>query len=404
MGRTRAILNLLGNPQAGARGALIAGTNGKGSTAAFLGSILASAGHSVGTMPSPHLSSYTERIQLNGQPLSEAEFAAAATDLKALLATQPAAIGQPTEFELLTAMALGYLARRADRLVIEVGMGGRLDTTNVLDLGVAVITNVDLDHRQYLGDTVEAIAAEKAGIVKPGNLVITGSTGSALAIVETVARENGAELWRLGREIEIEASGLGWSGSRLSVRGPGFEHLGLRVPLLGAHQAGNAALAVAAAQAIGDATPEAVRAGLAGTRWPGRLEVLPGFPRLLLDGAHNPAGMRALGSALATLIGRQPTLVTVFGAMADKDLAGMLAELARFRSTATIFTAAAGAGDRGAPPDQLAALYGPPSQSVPDAIAAVDTARALAGPAGVVLVCGSLYLVGEVRAVSARYP
>ena len=404
MDRTRAILDLLGNPQAGARGALIAGTNGKGSTAAFLASILASAGHTVGTMPSPHLSSYTERVQLSGQALSEAEFAAAATNLRALLAPRLAAIGQPTEFELLTAMALGHLAPRADRLVIEVGMGGRLDTTNVLDLGVAVITNVDLDHRQYLGDTVEAIAAEKAGIVKPGNLVITGATGSALAVVEAVARERGAELWRLGREIEVEASGLGWSGSRLSVRGPGFEHLDLRVPLLGAHQAGNAALAVAVAHALGDASAEAVRAGLAGTRWPGRLEVLPGFPRLLLDGAHNPAGMRALGTALATLIGQQQTLVTVFGAMADKDLAGMMAELARFRSAATIFTAAAGAGDRGARPERLAALYEPPSRSVPDAIAGVDMARALAGSAGVVLVCGSLYLVGEVRAAAARYP
>ena len=189
----RAILQAAGDPQVGVRGALVAGTNGKGSTSAILAAILQAAGHRVGTMPSPHLSSYTERIQVDGEPIGEAEFAAAVDHLRPRLQAV-SELGPPTEFEILTAIALAYLAPRCDRLVIEVGMGGRLDATNVLDLGTAVITNVDFDHMQYLGDTLEAIAGEKAGIVKAGNAVVAGATGVARRVVEDRVREVGGRL------------------------------------------------------------------------------------------------------------------------------------------------------------------------------------------------------------------
>ena len=189
-----------GNPERGLRGALVAGTNGKGSTAAMLAAALRAAGHTVGTMPSPHLSSYTERIQIDGNPISEAEFAAAVGWLKPRLEGIAEELGPPTEFEILTTVALTYLAQRCDRLVIEVGMGGRLDATNVLDLGLAIVTNVALDHTRYLGATVERIAAEKAGVIKSGNMVLTAAEGPALGVVEATAAGVGATCWRLGEE------------------------------------------------------------------------------------------------------------------------------------------------------------------------------------------------------------
>src|SRR5216683_5761377 len=185
--RTRAILNRIGAPDRALKGALIAGTNGKGSTGACLAAILRAAGRNVGFMPKPHLISYTERIELNGRPISEAEFVETLDALMPALDAIAAEMGQATEFEMLTAMALAYLAPRIDRLVCEVGLGGRLDATNALDLGVAVITNVDLDHQKYLGDTIAAIAREKAAIIKAGDRVVTACTGEALEIVEAQA-------------------------------------------------------------------------------------------------------------------------------------------------------------------------------------------------------------------------
>ncbi len=185
--RMRAILDELGHPEAGHRGALVAGTNGKGSTTAFLESILRARGLRTGMTPSPHLSSYTERVVLDGVPISEAGFAAAMGELLPRLEPVIARLGEPTEFELLVALALAWLGPRTDRLVVEVGMGGRLDSTNVLDLGVSVITNVGLDHRPHLGRTVRQIAAEKAGIVKRGDVVVTGATGGALDVVARAA-------------------------------------------------------------------------------------------------------------------------------------------------------------------------------------------------------------------------
>src|SRR5258708_2388031 len=229
-------------------------------------------------MAKAHLVSYTERIQVDGTPISESDFVATLQDLEPTLDSIAVEMGQATEIEMLTVMALAYLAPRIDRLVCEVGLGRRLHATNALDLGLAVITNLDPHHQKYLGNTIEQIAHEKAAIIKPGNRVVTGCEGPALAIVEEHSRNAGASLWRLGREINVESESRGWSGHEVSVTGPGFEHSRLALPLIGDYQPANAALAVAAAHALDDVTDEAVRAGLASTRWPGRPQSLAANP------------------------------------------------------------------------------------------------------------------------------
>src|SRR5437773_2291760 len=226
--RTRAMLDLIGAPDRSMRGALIAGTNGKGSTGACLSTILRAAGHHVGFMPKPHLISYTERIEVDGRAISEGDFARTLEELIPTFDAIAAEKGPATEFEMLTAMAIAYLAPRTDVLVCEVGLGGRLDATNALDLGVAVITNVDLDHQKYLGNTIAEIAREKVAIIKEGDVALTGCEGEALAIVEDRVASVFGRLLRLGIEVKLESTAMGWDGHVLSVWGPGFEHRDLR--------------------------------------------------------------------------------------------------------------------------------------------------------------------------------
>src|SRR6266581_9295905 len=350
--RTRAILDRLGAPDRGLKGALIAGTNGKGSTGVCLAAILEAAGHRVGFMPKPHLVSYTERIQINRKPISEDDFVATFEDLRPTLDDIAAELGQATEFEMLTVLALAYMATRIDLLVCEVGLGGRLDATNALDLGTAVITNIDYDHQKYLGNTIEQIANEKAAIIKPGNKVVTGCEGVALEIVESHAAAAGAQLWRLGHEITAVSRSRGWAGHSLDVSGPGFEHTGLELHLLGDYQTANAALAVACAHAMGDVTDDAIRRGLASTEWPGRLQLIAQHPRVILDGGHNPAALTRAGASLRALIDGE-RLVALFGMLSESD------------------------------PQTITLPFAP-------AAAALARATELAGANGNVIVCGSL--------------
>jgi len=396
--RTRALLDHVGKPDERLSGALIAGTNGKGSTGACLSSILRAAGHNVGFMPKPHLVSYTERIEVNGTPISEDDFVATLASLRPALDWVSSRMGPPTEFEMLTVMAVTYIAARADLLVCEVGLGGRLDATNALDLGVAVITNVALDHQKYLGDTIAEIAREKAAIIKRGDHVVTACEGEALEIVEARAASESGQLWRLGSEIEFSASSRGWSGFELSVSGPGFEHHDLTLPLLGDYQPANAALAVAAAHLITEVTGEHVRAGLAATRWPGRLQMIGERPRVILDGGHNPAALKRAGAALRELIGSE-RLVTVFGMLSERDPVQLVAALKTLRPDAIVFTEPASAHGHVIAADRLAGIYGSSASAEPHAEVALARAVELAGPDGNVLVCGSLYLVGEILAL-----
>ena len=396
--RTRALLDELGADR-GVRGALIAGTNGKGSTGACLASILRAAGKRVGFMPKPHLVSYTERIELDGVPISEAEFVREFEKLRPTLDAVAERLGPATEFEMLTVLAVAYLAPRIDLLVCEVGLGGRLDATNALDLGVAVITNVDYDHQKYLGNTIEQIANEKAAIIKPGNRVVTGCEGVALRIVEDHAGAAGANLWRLGHEIHVSSQPRGWDGHVMTVSGPGFEHRDLALPLVGDYQPANAALAVASAHALGEIGDEAVRSGLALARWPGRLQVVTTRPRVVVDGGHNRAALKQTGDSLRRLIGDEP-LVVVFGMLSERDPNELLPLLHAMKPAAVIFTEPASAAGHVIAARRLAEIYGTGAEPIEHAGEALARARALAGNEGTVLVCGSLYLAGEVLALT----
>ena len=400
--RTTALLHAVGDPQEIFQGIHVAGTNGKGSVCAMTASILQARGYRVGLMPKPHLISYTERIQVDQRPIAEADFAALLTELQPTINKVAADLGPPTEFEILTTAALYYFARAGiDLLVCEVGLGGRLDSTNVLDLGVEVITNIALDHTQHLGSTLEAIAAEKAGILKPDSIAITAAEPPALGVIEEAARAQSIPLIRLGHELTVSAVDKQWAGIQATITSPAGTYRDLRVPLLGMHQADNAALAVAAIDGLRargwDISDGALRDGLARTKWPGRLEVIDRHPIVLIDGAHNPAALQRTLAAVDTLAADRP-LVIVFGAMRDKDLSAML-DLLKASGAPVIFSPIN--WHRAANPSELAARYSAKVSAelqpaiTNSATAAMVAARRKAGPDGVVLVCGSLYLVGE---------
>jgi dihydrofolate synthase/folylpolyglutamate synthase len=345
--------------------------------------------------------SYTERIQINGVPISERDFVSSLEDLMPTLQAVADEMGQATEFEMLTAMAIAYLAPRVDRLVCEVGLGGRLDATNALDLGVAVITNVDLDHQKYLGTTIEQIANEKAAIIKRSNRVVTGCEGTALAILEDHATKAEGPLWRLGKEIHVDSSSRGWDGHDMSVAGPGFEHRGLIVPLVGDYQPNNAGLAVASAHLLDEkVTDAAVREGLANVVWPGRLQLIGTRPRVVLDGGHNAAAMTKSGVSLRRLIGTE-RLITVFAMLSERDPVELLAALRTLRPDGAVFTEPTSAAGHAVSAEELAVMFGSHAEAVLPPRAALARARKLAGEDGNVLVCGSLYLVGEILSLDA---
>jgi dihydrofolate synthase/folylpolyglutamate synthase len=403
--RTEALLRSLGDPHELFQGVHVAGTNGKGSTCAMTASILQAAGYRVGLMPKPHLMSYTERIQVDQQPIGEADFAALIGEIQPAISKVSAELGPPTEFEILTTAALYYFARAGiDLLVCEVGLGGRLDATTVLDLGVSLITNIALDHTQHLGSTLEQIAAEKAGILKPRSIAITGAQPPALRVIEEFAERQRIPLIRLGHELTATAIDKQWAGIEVAVTTPRGEYRALRVPLLGMHQAENAALAVAAIDALRargwDISDGAIRDGLARSKWPGRLQVIDRHPIVLVDGAHNPAALQRTLAAVRELANGRP-LAVIFGAMRDKDLGAMLSQLEKLGAP-VLFSAID--WHRAAPADELAAIYHgqPPSERFDGIEHALARAREIVGRDGIVLVCGSLYLVGDAIATAQR--
>jgi dihydrofolate synthase/folylpolyglutamate synthase len=393
--RTRALLAALGNPQVGLRGALVAGTNAKGSVCATVDSVCRAAGYRTVLLTSPHLVSYTERIVRDGAPISEADFGALVTRVWEAAEALPEEL-QPTGFEVLTAAGI-VAAREADAevLVCEVGLGGRLDSTNVLDLGVAVVTNVALDHQDLLGSTIPEIAREKAAIIKPGNRAVTGATEPALTVIRTRAEAVGATLTVVGEDVTFTGRSAGLRGVEVETSFDG-QPVSVRAPLRGAFQVANIATAVAVCDALrvtGFAiAPDAVARGCAEVRWPGRMDWIDSEPPLLIDGAHNPAGMAAMVASARELAGGR-RCVAVFAAMRNKDVASMAAGLAELTGEIVV---TAPAVERATPPADLARLFHPPAEVAADVRSALDRARHLAGRDGVVVVCGSLYLAGEV--------
>ena len=393
--RTRALLAALGNPQVGLRGVLVAGTNGKGSVCATVNSVCRAAGYPSVLITSPHLISYTERIVRDGSPVTETEFGALLARVLEAAEALPEEL-QPTGFEVLTAAGI-LEAREADAevLVCEVGLGGRLDSTNVLDLGVAVVTNVALDHQDLLGDTIPEIAREKAAIIKPGNLVVTGTSEPALTQVRARVAQVSAALTVVGVDVPFTGDSAGIRGVVVDTVFDG-RAISVSAPLRGRFQVANVATAVAVCDAL-RATgivigTDAVVRGCAAVRWQGRMDWVDGEPPLLIDGAHNPAGMAAMVASARELIANR-RCVAVFAAMRNKDVQSMAAGLSELTHEIVV---TAPAVERATPPDDLARLFDPRAHVAGDVPAALDRARRLAGRDGVVVVCGSLYLAGEV--------
>ena len=425
LGRTRALLRELGSPEVGIRGALVGGTNGKGSVVALVSSCLAAAGRRAGDTPKPHLVTYRERLRVDERLIAAAPFADLVAEVLPAAERVARRHGPPTEFELMTALAFTWFAREAiDLAIVEVGLGGRLDATHAWDGGVAAITNVDLDHTEWLGPTVAAIAREKAAIIVRGDRAVTGADGEALAIVRRRARRVGATLVEV-----VPARVRAMDRAGLIVDLPGLA--ATRVGLLGRHQAANVAVADAVLDALGAAgiavvPPAARRAGYAAARWPGRLELvtLPGAgpggtdAEVLLDGAHNPAGAAALAAALDELRpllrgggdARPAPTTLVLAIMGDKDVAGVLGALAASSSfRGARFIATQVEGPRALPAAALAAQWAAvagarsgPIAVIPEPAAAV--AEAVAHANGPVVVAGSLYLVGAARAIVVNDP
>jgi len=373
---TRQLAALAGNPQEHLRFIHVAGTNGKGSTCAMLESIYRTAGLRVGLFTSPHLVSFRERIQVNRELIAEAEVVRLVSEMQPRLATFPVAY-HPTFFEVITVMALSYFAQQKCDLVIwETGLGGRLDATNIVTPLASVITNIGLDHQQWLGDTLAEIAAEKAGIVKPGIPVLTAAEApEALAVIEAIARKNNSALTGITSH----------STARLA-----------HPALVGEHQRRNAALALATVDRLRtnvSVTNEQSERGLAQVDWPGRFQVIrrPGGKTLVLDGAHNPAGVEALAAALQSQFPDvRPALI--LGMFADKDWRPMCLRLASL--AARVITVPVGS-NRSASPPELAQACREQLPLASEEGASLTEALAKAEDASLVVIAGSLYLVGE---------
>ena len=395
LSRTRELLGRLGDPQNKLRFVHITGTNGKGSTAAMVASILTAAGLRTGLYTSPHLWRFHERFQVDGAPIPD--------DVLGEIGERVIRAGEnmtdpATEFELMTAVGMEYfLQAGCDVVVLEVGLGGRLDSTNVIPAPeTAVITNIGLEHTQELGDTLALIAGEKSGIIKPGcRTVLYHQTREVEQVVEQACRQAGSPLTVTAPDaLEVLSSGL--EGQRFTYRGRGPYQLSL----LGEHQVSNAMTALEVVWALADrgwAIPEgAVARGLEQARWPARLELVRRGPDVLLDGGHNPQCMAALRRALEQLYPGKK-LIFLTGVLEDKDYPTMLGEILPLaREFVTITPDSPRALSAGSLADYLVRA-GVPATPCGSTAQGVEQALALAGPEDAVCACGSLYMIGEVR-------
>ncbi|QSV44570.1 bifunctional folylpolyglutamate synthase/dihydrofolate synthase [Geobacter benzoatilyticus] len=392
LSRVKTLLERLGNPHERLRSVHVAGTNGKGSTAAFLASIMTTSGRRTGLFTSPHLSRFTERICIDGTEIT--------ADAVCRLAGQvlAAAPDGTTFFEIVTAMALLYFAEEhVDIAILEAGMGGGSDATSIAGGTLSVITPVALDHCEWLGDSLADIAREKGGIIKPGRpVVLSAQPQEVLLAIQERCRDLDCSLVRFGTDF-----GAGWKADGLSYHGIERRLSGLEPGIGGRYQAVNAATALAAAELLAadghSLTDEALRTGIAHARWPGRMELFAGNPAILLDGAHNPAGAHALAESLGDVPRRR--LIVVAGVMGDKDAEGILAPILPLAHEVIAVTPAV---ERGCPSADLAALcrgQGVPSEDGGSVSGGLALARSRAEADDLILVCGSLYVVGEARSL-----
>ncbi len=397
--RITELMRRLGDPQRGQKYIHIVGTNGKGSTAAMLSSVLTKAGYRTGLFISPYVIDFRERMQINGEMISKRALAAATAHVR------PFADGmedKPTEFELIAAVGLWWFAKeKCDIVVLEAGMGGELDATNVIPAPeAAVFTNIGLDHTEYLGPTVEAIARTKAGIVKPGcDAVLYPNLPSVEAVIRGVCAEKGVTLTAADPSRLLPVS-AGLEGQRFAWGG-----MTLDVPLLGEHQRYNTAVVLAAVETLRrrgwEISDEALQKGLASVSWPSRFEVLAREPLFILDGGHNPQCMEALHSAVETYLAGRP-LTVITGVLADKDYADMYDGLAPL---ADRFLTLTPPNPRALSAEDLAvwlSRYGKPVRASKTPADAVRRALRDLPENGAVLACGSLYLASALRPAALR--
>jgi dihydrofolate synthase / folylpolyglutamate synthase len=402
--RMRRLLQYLGDPQLDVPFIHITGTNGKGSTARMASSLLAASGRTVGTYTSPHLTHLNERFSYNGLAISDEDLAQTLSDV----ALAEEAAGEACSFfELTTAAAYRYFGDIAvEAAVMEVGMGGNWDATNAADGAVAVITNIDLDHMNFFGPTRADIANEKIGIVKPGCIAIIGERDPELAAqLHRDALARGArETWQLGEHFECTRDKLAISGRVLSIRTPGATYDDIFIPFHGRHQVNNAVVALAAVEAFLDEPLDqiTVQEGFAAAVHPGRLEIVGRRPLIVLDGAHNPAGAKVLSTALAEEFTAIDGRVVIIGLLDGRNEAEMVDELCV--DARQVFVVEPNS-PRAMDPARIVAAcdaLGVPvaiSKSVSDAIA---RAKELTGDADMILIAGSLYLIGEARALLVK--
>ena len=404
LGRMDGFLELLGNPHRSTPTIHVAGTKGKGSTAAFCDAVLSAAGYRTGFYSSPHLHSFCERIRLDTTPISQPRFASLVQELwpyqeRMGRSTQ---LGEVSLFEFMTAMAFWCFSEdRVDFQTIEVGLGGRLDATNVVDPEVAVITSISLDHTSILGDSLEQIAAEKAGIIKPQvPVVIAPQPPQALDVILAKCREQRARPIRLPEDVTWSREEHSIDGQSLRVRGRLGEYL-LRIPLLGAHQLENAANALAALEILMEKgyaiSQDAIKQGFAAASWPCRMEVLSSSPLFLADGAHNPYSIGVLLRSLPQYLSyRQIALIVGFSR--DKQISEMVNLLAQ---QATTVYATRSRHPRSLPPDELGEMFRNRGAASVAEIGTVDEAvrlaRQAAGPEDLILGTGSLFVAAELR-------
>ena len=402
LSKTENILKAFGNPHLGQNYIHIAGTNGKGSVAAFMGSILQAAGYRVGMYVSPHLVRFTERFRINGEEISQEKTVELIDELQSVLsADEP-----PTFFEAVTSMAILYFAReKTDIAIMEVGMGGRLDATNVITPLVTGITNISMEHQEYLGNTLTLIAREKAGVIKKGVDVVTAVTQPRIIEqFKAVAEGCGAPFRRVGRNMKYRStppgrrSHFGGVGSGLHFFGQSRDLKGLQLGLRGIHQARNAALALGMMERIETKgfphTTNQIREGLKNADWPGRMQVIRENPTILLDGAHNAAAIRALARSIGSDFSYDK-MILVIGIMADKDIPALLRAIVpisdRVLYTRPVYS-------RAADPSVLMKKAHPlniPGEIVPSLAEALKKAETLATSKDLIVVCGSLFTVGE---------
>lgn len=399
----RALARLQGDPQERFLTVLVGGTNGKGSVCAFLAEILRRAGYRVGLYTSPHLEDFRERIVIDGEPISVPELVGGAEEVLVHVEALRGRGNQCTFFEATTALAFSRFARAGvDVAVVEVGMGGRLDATNIVSPLVSVITNVTLEHTDRLGPTVEAIAGEKAGIIRTGGKVVTCASGPALDVIRGAARASGAALHAAGDDFTFSSGGMEFNLTIQNLQSA-IRIQGLRPSLAGRHQHANAAAAAVAsllcrpALAVGE---EHIREGISGARLAGRLEVVSNDPQVVLDCAHNPGAAEALAAALADRdYFRFEGLALVVGMLGDKDVEAFMGHIAPLSRRIVATTPAS---DRAAPADRVAAAArraspGADVTVVKTVSGAVESALGILPRGWLLCVTGSLYTVGEAR-------